>query len=475
MDQVDPGVVISQQPLARVISGSSATFSVMAASVPEGLPLTYQWYRLPKGRGSFVSVDGATGSTLSLTELSREVNDGDFYRCRVRVNEGRSRNLYGFSSAAVSLHFTGSPLLEGGVFSCGMNNDYSLGDGTTSNRSWLVRTLDGTFSSISLGLNHGFAIRSDGRLFGWGRRSHYVGTGQWNVVVSAPTVLGSDFWVGVAAGAGHSLAIKADGSLWGWGLGLAEEINLNGPGDGRAPYGNSPVLIDSESWIKVSAGGGGGSLGYWGHSMAIKADGSLWGWGDNSYGQLGLGDNSNRSLPTRVGPVGWTWTDVSAGYLYTLARRSDGTIWGWGQSESDDVLNVLNSPVMVSSDAWNSISAGASGSVGIKQNGTLWVTRPGVYFSTNSYDWVQVGNNEDRWEKASAGWSSYYAIRQDGTLWSWGENIYGQLSNGYLTEMCVPNSSGIDCVLEIDEPKMVDGGNYWRHVDGGSFGFIACS
>ena len=65
------------------------------------------------------------------------------------------------------------------------------------------------------------------------------------------------------------------------------------------------------------------------HSVALKSDGSLWAWGGNKQGQLGLGDHAERDIPTRVG-AGRHWAFVACGHGQTLAVKSDGSLWAWG-------------------------------------------------------------------------------------------------------------------------------------------------
>jgi alpha-tubulin suppressor-like RCC1 family protein len=105
----------------------------------------------------------------------------------------------------------------------------------------------------------------------------------------------------------------------------------------------SPVQVGSDiTWTDVSAG--------WYHALAIKSDGTLWVWGRNYNGQLGLGDITNRYLPVRVGSD-ITWTDVSAGYHHTLAIKSDGTLWAWGHNTNGQLglgyITQRNTPAFV--------------------------------------------------------------------------------------------------------------------------------
>ena len=121
--------------------------------------------------------------------------------------------------------------------------------------------------------------------------------------------------------AGHllSLGIRADGSLWAWGSNTTGQTGL-GVTAGNTPV---PTRVGADSdWAQVSAG----QL----HTMAIRADGSLWAWGSNMNGQTGLGVTAgNTPVPTRVGADS-DWAFVSAGSSHTLGIRADGSLWAWG-------------------------------------------------------------------------------------------------------------------------------------------------
>uniref|UniRef100_UPI003FA75F2E RCC1 domain-containing protein n=1 Tax=Rhabdothermincola sp. TaxID=2820405 RepID=UPI003FA75F2E len=118
-------------------------------------------------------------------------------------------------------------------------------------------------------------------------------------------------WVTVAAGSGHSLAVKRDGTLWSWGYNFSGELGL-----GDTTDRNTPQQVGTGSdWASVAAGS------YSEHSLAIKTDGTLWAWGHNGDGQLGLGDTTFRYTPQQVG-TGTNWVRVAAGGYHTLGIRA---------------------------------------------------------------------------------------------------------------------------------------------------------
>jgi alpha-tubulin suppressor-like RCC1 family protein len=108
---------------------------------------------------------------------------------------------------------------------------------------------------------------------------------------------------------------------------------------------SSPTQVGSlSSWRQISGGINADNF------SAIKTDGSLWTWGHNQYGQLGLGDVNNRSSPTQVGFL-TNWASVSNGYWHATALKTDGTLWTWGNNSLGQLglgdLTNYSSPVQV--------------------------------------------------------------------------------------------------------------------------------
>ena len=136
-------------------------------------------------------------------------------------------------------------------------------------------------------------------------------------------------------------------TLWVWGLNTSGQLGLGVAGLARSV----PVQVDmGMNWSSVSAGGS--------HTMAIKSTGSLWGWGLNTSGRLGLGDATNRSSPVQVG-TDTNWSSVSAGGSHTLAIKTTGSLWAWGYNSSGrlglgDATN-RSSPVQVGTEDRKSV------------------------------------------------------------------------------------------------------------------------
>ena len=194
------------------------------------------------------------------------------------------------------------------------------------------------------------------------------------------------------------------------------------------------------NWIAVSAG--------MEHTVAIRADGSLWAWGDNHYGQLGNGTwLPDSNIPVRVGTA-YDWAYVSAGVEHTAAIRSDGSLWAWGENRSgqlgDGTTTGRNIPVRVGTAGnWAAVSSGPTHSAAIRSDGSLWA------WGFNVHGWLGDGTTINRnapvrigtdtnWAAVSVGGHTV-AIRADGSLWAWGDNHYGQLGDGtWLPDSNVP-------------------------------------
>lgn len=270
----------------------------------------------------------------------------------------------------------------------------------------------------SAGVNHTLAIKTNGTLWTWGfNGSGQLGDGSGNNKAE-PIQIGTDTdWITISAGGNHSLAIKADGSLWAWGDNLFGQV-----GDGT--FGNQrniPVKIGtSTNWKSIVAGRT--------FSLAIKTDGTLWAWGDNSDGQLG--HQSVSFSPLQVG-TSTNWKSVSAGGFHTLALKTDGTLWAWGSNTNgqlgDGTTNEQSIPKQIGIDIWNTISAGHNFSLALKTDGTLWAWganndgQLGNATYTDQYTPAKIGTA--LWQAIETGYNSSLAIHNDGTLWAWGWKI----------------------------------------------------
>jgi alpha-tubulin suppressor-like RCC1 family protein len=317
-----------------------------------------------------------------------------------------------------------------GLWIWGDNGQGGLGLGDLTNRSSPVQIgLLSAWIKVSSGNQSSTAIQSNGTLWAWGENRFYGQLGLSNLTSrSTPVQVGSSLWKLVSIKSDSTLAIQTNGTLWSWGYNGYGQLGLS-----DAANRSSPVQVGALStWSQISAGG------Y--HSAAIQSNGTLWTWGRGNEGALGLSDTISRSSPTQVGSLS-IWTQVTNSSvpfsIFSCAIQSDGTLWSWGNNSFGQLglsdLTNRSSPVQVGAlSVWIQVSAGSQYSLAIQSNGTLWawgnnsIGQLGLSDQTHRSSPVQVGNLSN-WLKISTGDTHSVAIQSDGTLWAWGSNGSGQL------------------------------------------------
>jgi trimeric autotransporter adhesin len=345
-----------------------------------------------------------------------------------------SVNAQCWKDVAVGDRYTLAVKADGTLWSWGKNQYGTLGDGTTNNKFSITQIgTDNNWKSVSGSIYVSFAIKTDGTLWNWGTYLFGNGGSGINNYSNIPIQVGLDQdWQTIRVGVGHALGLKTNGSLWSWGYNAYGQLG-NGTGGGGVFY---PVQIgNSTNWQFIDSEGS--------SSFAIKDDGTLWAWGRNDNGKLGVGDTIDRNTPTQVG-TSTDWQSVSSGSSSTIALKNNGTMWAWGDNgdfqlgQGGDVGSIgSTSPIQVGTDTnWQSIGTG--GSSAIKTDGTLWRWGPGSYGFGNGSNYIhssptQIGNQTDWKYIASKGGVHYALLKTNNTLWTWGLNSSGQLANCTLT------------------------------------------
>ncbi|MGO8670646.1 MAG: choice-of-anchor tandem repeat GloVer-containing protein [Capsulimonadaceae bacterium] len=221
---------------------------------------------------------------------------------------------------------------DGTVWTWGSNANGELGNGTTTDSSIPVE-VKGLTGIIQIASAGSLALRSDGTVWAWGDNSDgQLGNGTTTDSNIPVQVTGLTGIVAVAGGGAHSLAVDSNGNVWAWGS------NPNGElGDGSTMSSTVPVQVTGLTNI-VAVAGGAESL-----SLALRADGTVWAWGLNAFGELGNGTTENSSVPVQVSGLAGV-TAISAGFTHGLAIGPGGAVWGWGNNYQGE-LGIGSTPL----------------------------------------------------------------------------------------------------------------------------------
>ena len=363
---------------------------------------------------------------------------------------------------------------DGTLWTWGRNDAGQLGYDSGIGFNWEVPTQVGTatdWAGVACGRDYTIAIHQDGSFATFGANDYgQLGIGYPNFRYS-PTQVGTvGGWQSIAPGEEHTLGVRADGTLWAWGDNSAGQLGISG--NASAPDTTwAPVQVGTDTnWQQAAAGSD--------YSLAIKTDGTLWAWGDNALGKLGIPGVGSPGVPLQVGTDS-DWAQVACGSSHTAAIRTDGTLWTWGDNSDGELGRTVDSshpsdaPGQVGSEHdWKFVVCGdelADGgfTVALKTDGSLWawgqddsgqlglgaspLPGPNVTVPTRS--------GSGTWESVACGNDSggpfVLAIRSDGTLWGWGGNN-GQLGVADIT----PRSSPVEIGTDSDWASVAAGGRY---------------
>lgn len=397
------------------------------------------------------------------------------------------------------------------TFAWGWNGSGQLGDNTTTQRNLPVSVMTSgvllgkTVVTVSAGEAHSLALCSDGTVAAWGNNAYgQLGdnsTTQRTQPVSVNTengvsALHGKTVVAIAAGGAHSLALCSDGTVAAWGY------------DGAGQLGDATATTLRQVPVAVYTGSGGSALfgktvvaiaaGYI-HSLALCSDGTVAAWGQNLYGQLGDNSTTQRTAPVAVNTAsgvsalyGKTVAAISAGFEYTLAQCTDGTVAAWGRNDygqlGDNSTTQRNVPVVVS--AANGVSALYGKTVVAVAGGyshSLALCSDSTLAAWGRNDFGQLGDNSIAQRNApvavntvngistlfgktvavAAGGSNHsFAICSDGTVAAWGLNFYGALGDNTASDRHVPIAVNRDSLAPGEQFTRVASGAAALHTLG---------
>lgn len=306
-------------------------------------------------------------------------------------------------------------------------------------------------ANVETGGRNTFAIRTNGTLWGAGCNVEgALGIGSLLTIVQTfQQITTQTGWQKVDGNFDTTLAIR-NGGVWGWGSNDTRQMGQSTPSASQL----TPIAIGNFTDVMdVTIGGLAPAC------VALRSNGTLWGWGSNSTGVLMQGSSTTSvPTPTALG-TDTNWAKIAQGSDHILALKTNGTLWAWGAGEfgqCGDTLPPLffrNSPGQIGTDTdWVEVAAGLKVSYGIKANGTLWSWglhengQLGTGATADQLFPTQVGTATN-WAKIYSKWNFTVGVKTDGSLWAWGNNDFGTFGNGTVESSAVPVQIPGVCVL----------------------------
>ena len=425
----------------KTISRADNTLTVrMANDVSGTLPVTNGGTGQTScfGEGEIL-IGNTTGNTLTKTTLTAG--------CNISVTNG---------NGAITIAYAPPIVYVNSAWTWGMGGNGARGDNTlgcTSSPGSVVggftdwcQIAVGGFGGASTG--HGHAVRTNGTLWSWGYWGRGVlgDDGTYGAPRSSPVSVTGGFtdWCQVTTNkfnTSFAAAVRQNGTAWAWACNNCGQL-----GDNTTTNRFSPVSVVGgfTDWCQVSAGDI--------HMLGVRTNGTAWGWGRNSAGQLGDNTTVSKSSPVSVVGGFTDWCQVSAGNVSSLAVRQNGTAWGWGAGTAGGLGNNCttsrSSPVSVVGGFtdWCQISAGNYTGLAVRQNGTAWAWGCNNYgqigdnTTVNKSSPVSVIGGFTNWCQVAAGYRFSVGVRTNGIAWAWGSNNGGQLGTNNTTDKSSPVS-----------------------------------
>ena len=348
--------------------------------------------------------------------------------------------LADMSSASAGGYHTVAAKQDGTVWAWGYNNNGRLGDNTTTQRTAPVQVGGlADVSEVVAGDAHTLALKNDGTVWSWGYNFFgQLGAGSFDFTDrrTPVQVMSLTNVVAVAAGGKCSMALKADGTVWIWGMCklnmksyAISDAEWTSTGGASGPY-QVPGLTEV---VSIAAGGTSVTGQNADVLLALTADGRLYSWGSNDWGELGLGtagSSGAKALPTLVSALAdKTILNMATSGYHVVALADDGKQWTWG--------------------------LGVNGQLGDGISGN----EPGQSYYHHAATPIASATGMTSLLDVAVGTYHTAALNADLTYVAWGSNIGGQLGDGTTQERSTPapiagtGASGVYTALETSAIK----------------------
>jgi alpha-tubulin suppressor-like RCC1 family protein len=428
-------------------NGTSLAVKTTRINIPN---IGYSYSDLVSPAAPSLSNTGKTGSSVQLSWSEATDNFGiigyDIYNGTTLVGS----TIVDSNPSLVATSYAIGSLSPNTTYTFSVKAKDFNGNVSAASNSVSVTTNNASKPVISAGDSHVELVKADNTLWAWGSGANGKIGDSYNsnrlTSVQISSIVGV---TSVSAGLDHTIALKSDGTVWAWGANLYGQL-----GDSTAPSTSfTPRKIPSlANVVAISAGNN--------HNLALKSDGTLWAWGNNSYGQVG-----NNSTSTVYNPV-QVLTNVkaiSAGWLTSIALKNDGTVWVWGGDTygqlGDGLSTQKNIPSqMTSLSSIAKIAMGGNNGLALKNDGTVLAWGTGyIGNGTSASKSVPVAvTGISSVTDISVGIDHNLALKSDGTVWAWGFNSFGQLGDTTVTSR--PNATQVSNLTNVTN---IDAGSYF--------------
>lgn len=325
----------------------------------------------------------------------------------------------------------------GELWGFGENPDSLIAVGSNPLPTATQTGLDADWTAFDVGFTHAIALKSNGTLWGRGDNSRLAAGGSTTLPdFTVWTQTGSESnWVKIVTGIQTNYAIKSDGTIWGWGRAILNSLGTIATNTG------TPTQLETDSdWMEVGACNSA--------AIAIKTDGTIWGLGSGTNQKLGPG-TTNRSTWTQIGSdTDWSKVKAGANGQFFILQKNNGTLWGIGGNSTGQlgtdatITPTTGIPIQIGSDSdWVNFAAGGATSssndagghcLAIKSNGSLWGWGSDAnnrLAGTGTGPTIRQLGVETNWIDVGCGLTHSMIINNLGELWGVGENNVSQVIN----------------------------------------------
>ncbi len=254
-----------------------------------------------------------------------------------------------------------------------------------------------------------------------------IASDAYQVSASLKTQIQQTKIVKAVGGDVHGVALRSDGTLFSWGQNLSGQLGIYGLSEQQRPV----PLKSLYDCTDISAGTD--------YCLAVNSSGKVYGWGNNENGRVSGSAESMFVFPTEISGLSNIAT-ISAGYTHNLAIDSSGQVWAWGKNDKGQLGRATQTeketPGMIS--GMNSVKAvcvGEGFSLAVKTDGTVWGWGDNNYFQLGTstgliYSTPVKIEGLANVREVVCGSGHSIALLGDGSLYSWGQNAFGQTGLG---------------------------------------------